>query len=154
MAAWAAEPVISGEGGKMMAASEKVNPALRADFAKRAGFFDPNPNIAEAMVDKDIILVERFGKKKVLKLDSEDQIKKAGPNPDVIISPKGKLLTLDAKELVKYGVADFLLPPTKIGFITEGERKRENGPQARCSFSKTPSSKKSPMQQLIITRWT
>jgi membrane-bound serine protease (ClpP class) len=111
----AAEPVQQGEGGQMVAASEKVNSALRADFANRAGFFDRNPAIAEAMVDKDLILVERYGK--VIKFDKEDQIKKT----DIIISPKGKLLTLNAEQMMKYGVADIFLRPEKIGLVSEME---------------------------------
>ena len=53
MAAWGLQSrCYAGEGGKMETASEKVNSALRADFANRARFFDRNPLIAEAMVDK------------------------------------------------------------------------------------------------------
>ena len=52
----AAEPVIEDATGKMETASEKVNSALRADFANRAHFFGRNPYIAEAMVDKQMIL--------------------------------------------------------------------------------------------------
>ena len=43
----AAEPVYAGEGGKMETASEKVNSAIRADFASRANYFDRNALIAE-----------------------------------------------------------------------------------------------------------
>lgn len=107
----AAEPITVGESGKMETASEKVNSALRADFANRAAFFDRNPYIAEAMVDKDIILVKRDGQ--VIKLDYEDQVRKTGLDPDQIISPKGKLLTLKANELVELGVADILLNPAR-----------------------------------------
>lgn len=117
----AAEPVYAGEGGKMETASEKVNSALRADFASRARFFDRNPLIAEAMVDKDLILVLRHGK--IMKLDNENQIRLAGQEPDEIISPKGKLLTLDADQMIKYGVADYLLPPQKLAPITPEEKK-------------------------------
>lgn len=115
----AAEPVIAAQTGELKEASEKVNSALRADFANRARFYDRNPYIAEAMVDKDIILVLRHGK--VIKLDSENQIKTIGPNPDVIISPKGKLLTLNAEQLIKYGVADLLLSPLYTEPITGEE---------------------------------
>ena len=83
----AAEP-LTMEGQKMEVASEKVNSALRADFANRASFFGRNPHIAEAMVDKDIILVLREGA--IVRLDSDDQIHK-GDHPDQVISPKGKL---------------------------------------------------------------
>ena len=56
----AAAPVIASETGEMKEASEKINSAMRADFAGgRARFFDRNPNIAEGMVDKDLILVPK-----------------------------------------------------------------------------------------------
>jgi membrane-bound ClpP family serine protease len=116
----AAEPVIQDPTkGTLEAASEKVNSALRADFANRARFFDRDPNIAEAMVDKDIILVLRHGK--IVRLDNESQMRTTGPDRDVVISPKGKLLTLDAQQMMRYGVADLLLLPTKTDLITEEE---------------------------------
>lgn len=114
----AAEP-LSVEGGKTEVASEKVNSALRADFANRAAFFGRNPFIAEAMVDKDIILVKRHGR--IIKVDSEDQIKKKGPDADIIFKPKGKLLTLNSEQLLQEGVADIYLPPQKLPQITEKE---------------------------------
>lgn len=108
----AAEPVLQGEGGKMESASEKVNSAIRTDFANRASFFGRNPYVAEAMVDKDIILVKRHGK--IIKLDQENQVRLSGPDPDIVISPKGKLLTLNAQEMIDYGVANFAVGPTKL----------------------------------------
>lgn len=108
----AAEPVLQGEGGKMESASEKVNSAIRTDFANRAAFFGRNPYIAEAMVDKDLILVKRHGK--IIKVDQESQIRLNGPDPDVIISPKGKLLTLNAQEMLDYGVANSIVGPVKL----------------------------------------
>lgn len=117
----AAEPIIlAAQTGEMKEASEKINSALRTDFANRASFFDRNPYIAEAMVDKDIILVMRHGK--IMKLDNENQIKTTGTDPDKIISPKGKLLTLNAEQLMQYGVADIMLMPTKLPPITEEEK--------------------------------
>lgn len=115
----AAEPVLEDATGQMAAASEKVNSAIRTDFANRAAFFDRNPLIAEAMVDKDLLIVLREGK--VIKLDSDAQIHQGPPNPDIIISPKGKLLTLDSEQLIAYGVADILVPPTKTVAITPDE---------------------------------
>lgn len=114
----AAEPIIEGAQGTQTA-SEKINSALRADFASRAKFFGRNPYIAEAMVDKDIILVLRHGK--ILKLDSENQIRTQGPDPDILISPKGKLLTLNAEQLIEYGVADILLPPKQLEPISSSD---------------------------------
>ncbi|MBA3721696.1 MAG: serine protease [Parachlamydiaceae bacterium] len=138
----AAEPVYAGEGGKMETASEKVNSALRADFANRARFFDRDPLIAEAMVDKDLILVLRHGK--VVKLDKEDQVRTTGPNPDILISPKGKLLTLSAVEMMKYGVADFALSPEKINVITPEEKKLGQWPLEKTPLAQVPYFKAIP----------
>lgn len=135
----AAEPVYLGEAGQMQAASEKVNSALRTDFANRAKFFGRNPFIAEAMVDKDTILVKRHGE--IIKLDSEDQIRKGGIDPDIIISPKGKLLTLSADELVEYGVADVILNPIKLPEETENQKLV---PISATAFSQIPFFQKIP----------
>ncbi|MEI8347700.1 MAG: serine protease, partial [Pseudomonadota bacterium] len=113
----AAEPVIEGADGKMEPASEKINSVLRADFANRARFFNRDPLIAEAMVDKDLILVIREGK--VIKLDNESQIISS---TDKVLSPKGKLLTLDAEQMIQLKVADLSIPPTKVTPITESEK--------------------------------
>lgn len=137
----AAEPV-TVEGQKMETASEKVNSALRADFANRARFFDRNPYIAEAMVDKDIILVLRNGS--IIKLDNENQIKTTGLNKDIIISPKGKLLTLDAKQMVEYGVADMVLLPEKLEPITEQEKSTGKWPASKQLIFKQPFFKDIP----------
>lgn len=115
----AAEPVVEGLEGKMESASEKINSVLRADFANRARFFGRDPLLAEAMVDKDLILVLRNGK--IIKLDNESQIRTEGTDPDLLISPKGKLLTLDAEQMIAYGVADLLLPSTRMSEVTSQE---------------------------------
>lgn len=125
----AAEPVYEGAEGKMETASEKVNSALRADFANRARFFDRDPLIAEAMVDKDLIIVLRHGK--IVKLDNENQIRTGGTDPDVVISPKGKLLTLDAEQMMSLGVADLMLPPTKTPAITKEELEAASWPASK-----------------------
>lgn len=116
----AAEPITQDSSGVTQTASEKVNSAIRTDFANRAKFFGRNPNIAEAMVDKDLILVLRHGK--IIKLDNENQIRTSSPDPDILISPKGKLLTLNAEELMNYGVADILLMPKQLPQITNEEK--------------------------------
>lgn len=134
----AAEPVLQGEGGKMESASEKVNSAIRSDFANRAAFFDRNPNIAEAMVDKDIILVERDGA--IIKVDSESEIKPT----DILVSPKGKLLTLTAKEMMDYKVADLLVPPEKVNPTTYEEKSSGDYPFNRMLLSHAPFFKDIP----------
>ncbi|MBS0621974.1 MAG: serine protease, partial [Verrucomicrobia bacterium] len=104
----AAEPVIQN-GQEMQTASEKINSALRADFANRAGYFDRSPLIAEAMVNKDMILVWRQGK--VVQLSDDNEIQRES---DRVITTKGKLLTLTAKEMVEYGVANYFVPPAPL----------------------------------------
>lgn len=104
----AAEPILMTPEGGVQTASEKINSALRSDFASHATFFDRSPAIAEAMVDKDIILVKRG--EQVIKLDQEGQLK---PD-DQVISPKGKLLTLTADEMMRLKIADLLMPPEKV----------------------------------------
>ncbi|MDP1836332.1 MAG: NfeD family protein [Chlamydiales bacterium] len=131
----AAEPILQTNEGTAPA-SEKVNSALRADFANRAQFFGRNPLIAEAMVDKDIILVQRHGK--VMRLDNEDQIRKGGDDPDVMISSKGKLLTLNAEELMKFGVADMLIPPTATPPITDEELWESKWPANKVAIFHQP----------------
>ena len=138
----AAEPVISGEKGELVTASEKINSAIRSDFSNRAIFFDRNPYIAEAMVDKDMIVVQRDGK--IIKLDQESQIIRDGNNPDKIISEKGKLLTLNAQQMIDYDVANFYLPPTKLESITQGEKESGKWSLSRERLSLIPFFKNIP----------
>lgn len=122
----AAEPIQQDvSSGETKTASEKVNSAIRADFANRASFFGRNPDIAEAMVDKDLILVKRGDK--IIKLDAESQVK---PD-DVVISPKGKLLTLNAAQLMEYGVANITLNPQKLTPITDEESQKGAWPASK-----------------------
>lgn len=138
----AAEPVIAGKDGEMQSASEKINSALRADFANRARFFDRNPDIAEAMVDKDVILVWRNGK--VVKLDTEDAIRRTGANPDRVISNKGKLLTLNALQMIEYKVGDLMISPAKIDPITDLEQEAGQWPASKSPLFHQPFFKDIP----------
>lgn len=138
----AAEPVIPQTTGELKEASEKINSALRADFSNRAKFFDRNSAIAESMVDKDIILVLRHGQ--FVKLDNENQIQTQAPNPDIVIKAKGKLLTLDGEQLLKYGVADMLLPPLKTGEITPEEKEKGQWPASKMLLFHYPFFKNIP----------
>lgn len=115
----AAEPVIASAEGKMETASEKVNSALRADFANRAKFFGRDPVLAEGMVDKDPLIVLRHGK--IIKLGSEQQLRTTGPEADIVIKPKGKLLTLNAQQQLELNVADCIIAPVKTAPITAAE---------------------------------
>lgn len=132
----AAAPVIASETGEMKEASEKVNSALRADFANRARFFDRNPAIAEGMVDKDVVLVLRHGQ--IIKLDDEKQIRSTGTDPDQIIKAKGKLLTLNAQQMMDYGVADWMLQPKQIPAVTSQEQEAGVWPASKSLLFSAP----------------
>lgn len=132
----AAEPLVMGEDNKMKPASEKINSALRVDFASRAQYFDRNPYIAEAMVDKDLILIVRKGQ--VIPISNESQMKSEGPDQDVLLSPKGKLLTLTADQMLTYGVANMLLLPQKTDIISENERNSGKWPAEKMPLFHAP----------------
>jgi membrane-bound ClpP family serine protease len=100
----AAEPVLVGSDGKMETASEKMVSALRTEFATAANLYGRNPLIAEAMVDKDVVLVLRKGE--IVQLLDNSQILKS----DEVINAKGKLLTLGSKQMQELGIADFIVP--------------------------------------------
>ncbi|MGM0440713.1 MAG: NfeD family protein [Chlamydiota bacterium] len=132
----AAEPVFAGGSGGMQAAPEKVNSALRADFSNRAGFFNRNPLIAEAMVDKEMILVVRHGK--IIKLEDPTSIRYSGPDPDIVVTKAGKLLTLDAKEMIEYGVADMVIQPKEIPLRSSAEEAKGQWPAEKMALFHHP----------------
>lgn len=131
----AAEP-LTVEGGETKVASEKVNSAFRADFANRAAFYGRNSDLAQAMVDKDVILVYRFGH--IVRLDSESQIRTTGPDPDIVINSKGKLLTLNSEQMMKYGVADLQVPPKKLSAVTSEEKEKGKWPASKMLLFSAP----------------
>lgn len=100
------------------ATSEKVNSAIRADFANRAAYFDRNPLIAEAMVDADLVLVVRDGK--VVDLSKDEDILAT----DEVITKKGKLLTLNSQQMLELGVSDLRLLPVKLVPISDEQKEK------------------------------
>ncbi len=100
----AAEPVTMQSGG-MESAPEKINSALRAEFANLASLYGRDPLLAQAMVDKDLIVVKRGGE--IAKLDEPSDFR---PDTDEMVSPKGKLLTLSGAQIKEFGIADFTVP--------------------------------------------
>ncbi len=112
----AATPVFETAEG-MKAAPEKVNSALRSDFANRASFFDRDPDIARAMVDPDILLVRRNGQITVLAAESD--FRGGAHGSDELICAKGKLLTLTADQMKDLGVADTVIPKDVAGIPDE-----------------------------------
>lgn len=145
----AAEPVIAGKEGQMESASEKINSALRSEFSNLASFYGKDPLLAEAMVDKDILLVYRDGH--IVKLDDEKEIrtKDGKENPDIIITKKGKLLTLNSEQLLQYGVADFIVPPEAVAPITDQEKSQGIWPASKNLLFQEPFFAKIPQATLV-----
>ncbi len=108
----AAAPITMGAEGPQ-AASEKVVSALRAQMAALAEKNGYPTSIARAMVDEDIELKEVYvdGELRVLTaeelVDAQREAEKSGKEVEEgkIVSPVGKLLTLTAMEMEKYGVS-------------------------------------------------
>jgi membrane-bound serine protease (ClpP class) len=104
----AAAPVYLTQQGTE-AASEKVVSAIRAQIAALAEKNGYPVNIAKAMVDKDIALkeVRVDGRLEVLTDEEIDAAKREGESVVVgkTVTDKGKLLTLTAKEMERYGVS-------------------------------------------------
>ncbi len=143
----AAEPITAGADGKMETASEKINSALRAEFINLAQYYKRNPLIAEAMVDKDMILVCRAGK--IIRLEKEDEIISQGANPDQIVSRKGKLLTLNAEELIDYGVADFMVEPHALVLVTPQESAAGEWPASKNLLFQQPFFAQIPQAKIV-----
>jgi len=101
----AAEPVTTGAEGKMESAPEKIVSALRAEFATLAKVYGRNPLIATAMVDKDIILIKKGNE--IIQLKEESDAKSFRKGSYEWVTTRGKLLTLDAEQLIALKVADF-----------------------------------------------
>ncbi len=135
----AAQPVTQAGA----ATSEKVNSAIRTDFANRAAFYDRNPLLAEAMVDADMILVVRDDE--IVQLQKEDQIIEG----EEVITNKGKLLTLNASELVQFGVADVRLEPEKLVPITTEEKAEGIWPAEKELLFTHPFFKKIPQSKIL-----
>src|SRR3972149_7644338 len=139
----AAEPIGMGRDGENETASEKVNSTLRAEISNLANYYRRDPLIAEAMVDKDMILVLRA--EKVVRLENEGELRKGGE----IISRKGKLLTLNAEQLMTYKVADFMVPATPVAAITIQEEKAGSWPAAKNPLFHEPFFAKIPQAFII-----
>jgi len=134
----AAEPITMGGDGKMETAPEKINSALRAEMSNLANFYGRNPLIAEAMVDKEMILVLRKGE--IVRLENENEVRSG----DQIISRKDKLLTLNAEQLIEYGVADFLVPPSPVASLTAQEERAGEWPAVKNLLFQEPFFAKIP----------
>lgn len=139
----AAEPVHIANGA-MVSAEEKVNSALRSQFASYAKLYGRNPLIAKAMVDKDIDLVEKEGK--VLEVSEETIDEKP-------FSRAGKLLTLEGDDIVRLGIADYaILPENDYMFLVKEHAKEwKLGDTALVSLAAFQGLEEKPV--VTYTNW-
>ncbi|MES2122427.1 MAG: NfeD family protein [Chlamydiota bacterium] len=143
----AAEPVMQNSQGGMESAPEKINSALRAEFASLAQYFGRNPYIAEAMVDKDLIVVQRHGE--ILKLNDKSEIRQSGESPDMVIIAEGKLLTLTGRQLLDLKVADFYLPTQVATDIDQSNEVITEWPASESPLFSYPFFAKIPSAVII-----
>ncbi len=108
----ASEPVHQ-DGQQLVTASEKINSVMRAQMATLALHSKRDPLIAKAMVDKDVVIIEKDGN--IVEVKNGD----VGEN-DHLISEKGKLLTLYGEDLIKFQVIDHV--SSTIDEILEGDQ--------------------------------
>jgi len=106
-----AEPRYMGLSAEAQPADEKMISALRAQFKAAAEANHHNANLAQAMVDKDIELIQADTDTGTLILTREElDAKKSRSGQEKtfnesVISPKGKLLNLTAEDAVRLNLA-------------------------------------------------
>ncbi|MFH1777314.1 MAG: NfeD family protein [Candidatus Omnitrophota bacterium] len=111
-----AEPRVSSPFGQQELSDEKTISAIRAKFKSIAEENNHSPNLAQAMVDKDIELklVKIKGEPFILTPDEVEEKKLRLEENDIVIekniSPKDKLLNLTAQESKTLGLAKDIYP--------------------------------------------
>jgi membrane-bound ClpP family serine protease len=98
------------------------------------------------MVDKDMILVLRDGA--IVELENESQIRLKGQNKDQVIASKGKLLTLDASQMIEYGVADLVVAPVKTPELTGEQHLNGKYPATALPLFHQPFFEKIPNAEI------
>lgn len=106
----AAAPVTAGADGSMQPAGEKVVSAVRTQMAALAEKNGYPVELALAMVDLDLEVweVERGNVVRLMTLQELERLEKERPKEVrriQLVSPKGKLLSLTAKEAERYGLS-------------------------------------------------
>ncbi len=143
----AAGPVLTGQESSVEQRSEKLVSAMRGEFASLAQFYGRNPLIAEGMADPELVLVIREGN--IVQLQNDSEILSQGDHPDIVITTKGKLLTLDSDQLLKLGVADILIPIIAAPVITPLEMKMGEWPGKQSQLFNYPFFANIPFAEVI-----
>lgn len=92
-------------------------PYIFNEYSNLAAFYGRDPVVAEAMADLQMIMVEREGK--LLGFYNKMDVNLESDRPDIIVSEDRQLLTLSGAQLIKYGIADFLIKDPKPFDVTK-----------------------------------
>jgi membrane-bound serine protease (ClpP class) len=107
---------------KIQSAPEKVMAYLLNEYASLASFYGRDPVPAEVMVDIKMIAVEREGK--IVSFYDPSELRSYGDHPDIMLATDKEWLTLDAKKLLKYGIADFEIISDQQFYPNKQEKKQ------------------------------
>jgi membrane-bound serine protease (ClpP class) len=99
------------------------------------------------MVDKDIALIRRDGE--VIQLHEKSQIKSQDTSADEWITSHGKLLTLDAQQLMDFKVADWMLPTLATPNVTPLEMELGEWPASQSQLFAYPFFSKIPYATIL-----
>lgn len=110
----AATPVVFSQEGTTVAGEKSVS-FVRAKFRTLAEVNGYNSDIAEAMVDPDVVLVARTNDADELEISAAEPAETNGDDEDApagdgtrVVSPKGKLLTLSARQAQDWGLIPYI----------------------------------------------
>lgn len=97
---------------------ENLLPYIFNEYSNLAAFYGRDPVIAEAMADLEMIVVEREGK--LIGFYNKMDVNLEGDKQDVIIAADRQILTLSGQQLIKYGIADFLVKDQGVFKASKG----------------------------------
>lgn len=138
---------------KVWEVPEAYLPYLLNEYANLASLYGRDPMLAEAMVDPSIIIVERDNRP--MRLYSLDEVNHEGVTPDIVLATDTTLLSLNAQQLISYGIADFEINTEDSFFPSEAQKKAGKWPFSLSFLSKEPYLKTfSDAQVLAYKHWT
>lgn len=127
--------------------NESVRSYLTQEFSSLAKFYERNPFLAECMADPSLIVVEKD--KVFIKMEREHHLKEEKYQGATIIADGTKLLTLNAEQMLLYGMADFQVQKEGGLFLTKKEEKSQKWPFEKNVLSRQSFLASIPNAQMI-----
>lgn len=103
---------------KIQSTPDHLMPYILNEYSSLATTYGRDPIIAQAMADIKLIVVERQGK--LTGSYNRLDIGADSTNPDKILATDTEWLCLNAKQLIKYGIAQIYIPANKVK-VLQGE---------------------------------